>query len=45
MFRCHHHLLVIGDRHRQGVIAVVPVRAGPHALAADATEARERCAA
>jgi hypothetical protein len=38
MFRCHQHLLVIGDRRRgrqrAAVVAVVPVREGPEALAA-----------
>jgi hypothetical protein len=38
MSRCNQHLLVIGDEPRNGVldgvVAVVPVRAGPHASAA-----------
>jgi hypothetical protein len=36
MFRCHQHLLVIGERRHTAVVVVVPVRAGPHAAAASA---------
>lgn len=43
MFRCHHHLLAIGDRAqgtgRGAVVVVLPVRAGPAALAGAAAAA------
>jgi hypothetical protein len=39
IFRCHQHLLVIGDRRgvsgRDAVVVVIPVRTGPNSLAAD----------
>ncbi|MHB8694759.1 MAG: hypothetical protein ACYDHH_26295 [Solirubrobacteraceae bacterium] len=47
--RCNQHLLVIGDRltngTRQGLVAAVPVREGPHAAGAAAAAAASASAA